>query len=101
MPEPFDIYADAFTITVTPWGANMTFQLREAHPSPTAIQQPTQLGTIRMSNEHLKTMIFMLRRQIMSHEETSGTRCDVPTQVLAQLGIPREDWDAFWAPGGG
>ena len=97
MTEPFDLYADAFTVTVTPWGANLSFQLREAHPSPTSIQQPTHLGTIRMSNEHLKTVIFILRRQIRLHEETNGTSCDVPTQVLSQLGIAREDWDALWA----
>ena len=96
MPDPFDLYADAFTVTVTPWGANLSFQLREAHPSPTSIQQPAHLGTIRMSNEHLKTMIFVLRRQVMLHQEGNGISHEVPTQVLSQLGIAREDWDAFW-----
>ena len=97
MTDAFDLYSDAFTVTVTPWGANLSFQLREAHPSPTSVQQPAHLGTIRMSNEHLKTVIFMLRRQVLLHEEGTGTSYAVPTQILSQLGIAREDWDAFWA----
>ena len=101
MTEPFDIYSDAFTITVTAWGANLSFQLNEAHPAPAAVSQPTRLGTVRMSNEHLKTMVMMIRTQVRRHEEATGVNVDVPTQVLAQLGIAREDWDAFWALGGG
>lgn len=97
MDGPFDIYCDAFTITITPWGANMSFDLREPHPAPTSIQQPKRLGTIRMSNEHLKTLIFMLRQQMMKYEEETGARAEVPTQILAQLGIAPEDWDVFWA----
>jgi hypothetical protein len=50
-----------------------------------------------MSNEHLKTLIFMLRRQMMKYEEETGARAEVPTQILAQLGIAPEDWDVFWA----
>ncbi len=96
MPETFDLYTDVFTVTVTPWGANLSFQLREAHPSPASIQQPSQLGTVRMSNEHLKTMIFILRQQMRLHEEAYRTSYDVPTEILSQLGIAREDWDSFW-----
>ena len=96
MAEPFEIYADAFTITVSAWGANMSFQLREAHPEATSIKQPELLGTVRMSNEHLKAMVFMLRRQILQYESDQGVSCEVPTQVLAQMRIAREDWDSFW-----
>lgn len=96
MADPFDIYADAFTITVTAWGANLSFQLGDAHPSPQTIRQPDRLGTVRMSIEHLKTMVFMLKRQVQLHEQNNGVTVEVPTQVLSQLGIAREDWDAFW-----
>ena len=34
-----DIYADGFQVTVTPFGVNMSFSLREAHPNPN--QSPT------------------------------------------------------------
>ena len=100
MAKPFDIYSDSFAFTITPWGANMSFQLREAHPTPPAIPQQKQLGTIRMSNEHLKTMVFMLRQRMLEHEKNSGTQIEVPTSVLTQLGIAPEDWGAFWQQGG-
>ena len=32
MTEPFDVYTDAFIVTVTPWGANVSISLREPHP---------------------------------------------------------------------
>ena len=101
MDEPFDIYCDAFTITVSPWGSNLTFQLREAHPEATSIKQPERLGTVRMSNEHLKAMTFMLRRQMVRYEEQQGVRSDLPVQVLSQMGIAPEDWDVFWRREGG
>ena len=96
MAEPFDVYCDSFTVTVTAWGANLTFQLREAHPEATSIKQPERLGTVRMSNEHLKAITFILRRQVIQYEQQQGVRCDLPVQVLSQMGIAPEDWDAFW-----
>ena len=97
MTEPFDLYSDSVMVSTTPWGANLSFQLREAHPSPPPnIAQPMQLGTIRMSTEHLKVMAFIIRRQILEHEREGGVSYDVPTAVLSQLQIAREDWDIFW-----
>ena len=96
MPEPFEIYTDSFTVTVSAWGANISFDLREAHPESTSIKQPERLGTVRMSNEHLKALTYILRRQVLQFENAEGVRCDVPTQVLSQMRIAREDWDAFW-----
>ena len=96
MAEPFEVYCDAFTITVSAWGANLTFQLREAHPEATSIKQPERLGTVRMSNEHLKALTFLLRRQVIQYEQQQGVRCDLPVQVLSQMGIAPEDWDALW-----
>ncbi len=96
MSEPFEIYADGFTITVSAYGSNMSFQLREAHPEATSIKQPELLGTVRMSNEHLKAMVFTIRRQIKQFEGDQGVRFDIPTQVLSQMRIAREDWDSFW-----
>ena len=58
MSDPFDIYSDVFAISITPWGANLSFQLREAHPTTVSPKQPKQLGTVRMSNEHLKNSDF-------------------------------------------
>lgn len=96
MPEAFDIYADSFMITVTPWGANLTFALHDAHPSGPGPQAPIPKGTVRMSSEHLKTVAFMITRQIKEYERTEGIVHPVSRRVLNQLSIPQEDWDSFW-----
>ena len=94
--EPFDLYADQFTITLTPFGANLSFGVREPHPSPSQTPTSEHLGTVRMSVEHLKTMTMVVRRQIMKVESQTGIKADVPRDVLNQLQIPPEDWEAFW-----
>lgn len=97
MPEqPFDVYADAFLITLSPFGANVSFEIREAHPSAQRAQTTTRLGTVRMSLEHLKVMVVMMIKQVKALEEQSGVRYEVPTNVLSQLQIAPEDWDTFW-----
>ncbi len=96
MSEPFDVYADAFIVSVNPFGANLSFELREAHPSPNAPSPLRRLGTIRMSVEHLKLMAMMLRTQVRNLESGSGVKYEIDNRVLSQLGIAREDWDSFW-----
>ena len=94
--QPFDEYADMFVITVTPFGANLSFAVREAHPSPGKAPQSKHLGTIRMSIEHLKTMIVLVRKQVLQAENEMGVKAEVPRAILNQLQIPIEDWDSFW-----
>lgn len=94
--EPFDVYADQFLVTITPFGANLTFALREAHPLAQRTPQTCQLGTVRMSVEHLKTMVMIIRRQVLKVEHDSGVKAEVAIPVLNQLGIAPEDWDNFW-----
>lgn len=94
--ELFDSYADQFTVTITPFGANLTFGVREPHPSAGRQPQSQNLGTIRMSVEHLKTMVIVLRRQIILVEGETGVRAEVPRNILNQLGIDPDDWDTFW-----
>ena len=96
MPEPFDLYTDAFTISVTPWGSNLTFGLRPPHPVPGADQSNETVGVVRMSNEHLKVMVYLLQRQMISFEQAFAGRCHVPDRVLAALGISPQDWENFW-----
>ena len=99
--QPFDVYADAFTITITPFGANLSFNVREAHPTASRPQQAKDLGTVRMSNEHLKTMVMIIRRQVIQVEEKTGVKAEVPTDVLNQMGISPDDWDLLWRSSGG
>ena len=94
--EEFDKFADQFTITITPFGANLSFSVREAHPSPGRPPQAKTLGTIRMSVEHIKTMVMILRRQIRQVETQTGVKAEVPQEILNQLQISKEDWDEFW-----
>ena len=94
--HPFDSYADAFTVTITPFGANLTFQVREAHPSAGKVPQIQELGTIRMSVEHLKTMVMILRTQVVQSEGRTGVKFELPRDALNQMNISPEDWDAFW-----
>jgi len=94
--EQLDVYSDQFTITLTPFGANLSFAVREPHPSAGRPPQSKHLGTIRMSVEHLKTMVMLIRRQILQAEHDTGVNAEVPRDILNQLQIPLEDWQSFW-----
>ena len=98
--QKFDMYADQFTITVTPFGANLSFSVREPHPSSGRAPRAEDLGTIRMSVEHLKTMVMIIRRQILMVEHETGVRVEVPRAILNQLQISPDDWDTFWSQPG-
>ncbi len=92
----FDLYADQFVVSTTPFGANLSFGVREAHPTTARAPQTTMHGTIRMSVEHLKIMVYMIRRQVMKAEHDAGVKAEVAPQILNQLDIHPEDWDGFW-----
>ncbi len=94
--KKFDVYADQFTISITPFGANLSFAVREPHPSPARAPRTENLGTVRMSVEHLKTMVMIVRRQILMVEQETGVKAEVPRSILNQLQISPEDWDTFW-----
>ena len=97
MAEPVDIYSDSFQLNTGPYGSTLNFMLSPSTPpAPGKTPQPETLATIRMSLEHLKLMTFVLRRQIMHHEQHSGVTIQVPTQVLNSLGISPDDWDSLW-----
>lgn len=97
MPEKIDIYSDQFQVNTGPFGSTLNFLLSQpTPPAPGTVPQAELLATVRMSLEHLKLMTFILRNQILRHEEQTGTSIPTPFQVLNGLQISREDWDAFW-----
>lgn len=96
MPEPIDVYADQFMVTISPFGASLSFEVNIPHPTGVTREAATRLATIRMSAEHLKSLAVIITRQVKQAEAQFGVKYDVPSQVLAQLGIGREDWDDFW-----
>jgi len=97
MAEPIDVYSDAFQLNTGPFGATLNFGVSPATPvAPGKVAQPETLATIRTSLENLKLMTFVLRRQIMLHEQQTGVNIQVPTQVLHSLSISPEDWESLW-----
>jgi hypothetical protein len=97
MPEPVDVYSDQFQLTVGPLGCTMNFSLTSPRPvAPGAPPQAELLASVRTSLEHLKLMAFIVRRQVVQYERSSGTRVELPTEVLNALQIGKEDWDSFW-----
>lgn len=98
MADPFDEYADQFAITLGPYGAVLNFS--RTSPKPTAPGSPQQadyLGTIRMSWEHLKAMVFVIKRNINEAEAQLGVTIPVSHLVLNGMKIAPEDWDKFWS----
>ena len=98
MPEAFDEYVDQFMISTGPYGVAMV--LRRSDPTPPAAgaqPQHRDIGVIRMSLEHLKTMAYILVKNITQIEDDHlGGTIPVSPATLNQLGIPPEDWDTFW-----
>ncbi len=101
MPEPFDVYSDSTALSISDWGTSLQFYVRgPAHPDG-EIPEHLHLGTVRMSNEHIKVLLFLLRRQVHQHEEQADFRFDVPKRTLEAFNIAEEDWQAFWQKAGG
>ena len=94
--EPFEEYSDSFSVTITPFGANLSFSLREAHPPIGKPPKVNHLGTIRMSVEHLKTMVILIQHQVLEIEDQTRIKAEVPHEILQQIHITPEDWKAFW-----
>jgi hypothetical protein len=98
MPDPLDAYADNISITLTPYGANLSFLVSPPHQDPSKPTPPTPVATIRMSVEHAKVMVLVMKRYIQSVEQQSGVEARVSAFILNQLGMSLEDWDSFWKP---
>ena len=97
MPEPFDEYADQFTLSVGGYGATLTFMRTDRRPiAPGSAPQTSDIGTIRMSLEHLKVMAYLIQYQVKTAESGLGINVQVPPAILNNLQIAPEDWDQFW-----
>ena len=86
-----EYYADAFQVTTTAFGVNMTFSLRDPHPGSKQVPS-REVARVRMSPEHAKIVAMMLMSQIKEYERASGIKIAIPAQVYTQLGIAEEDW---------
>ena len=96
MDNHLDVYSDQWQFTLSPWGVNMTFQLRPAHPSQSEQGSVEDVATVRMSIEHAKVMLVQLVRAIRSQEEGFGFSYELPAGLLEDMGIPHDEWVSFW-----
>ena len=100
MSEPFDAYIDQFYVAIGPYGCTITFLRTPSKPgSPGSAPASVEVGVIRMSTEHMKTMVYMLKKQIEKSEETLGVTVPVSYSILNELKISPEDWEQFWQKG--
>jgi hypothetical protein len=65
-------------------------------PSPGTPPKSERQATVRMSLEHMKVMSFIMQRSVKQYEAQTGTTIQIPMQMLNQMGISLEDWDACW-----
>ncbi len=89
-PVP-DIYCDGVQITLGPYDAALHLTRRPDTAGST--ESPTSVGCIRMSWEHAKVMVIMLRKVMQDHESVLGAAIPIHPQIRATLGISKEeDW---------
>lgn len=98
MAEPFDVYIDQFVVTLGVFGAALNFRLSSTRPVlPGSMPEAQDVGVVRMSLEHLKSMVFILKRQIDQFEQQAGVSIPIPIRALSQFQIAPEDWEKFWS----
>ena len=97
MPDPVDVYSDQLGLNTGPIGCALNFAASAAlPPAGGGVVPGLHVATVRMSLEHAKTMAFILQRQLLQYERGSGVEFPIPQNVLNQLRVGREDWNAFW-----
>ena len=101
MDEPFDVYSDYVTFWTTHWGTNLSFHSQDPVPEPDGSRHQNLHGTVRMSNEHLKVLLYVIARNLAQQGIRTGANYDATDEILVQLGVSREDWGRFWGQFGG
>ncbi len=97
MSEPFDEYVDGFTLGAGPYGASLNFQRTNPRPvAPGSAPKIEEIGSLRLSLEHLKMMAYVMKRQVDDIEKQMGIEIPISFQLLNALKIPLEDWQNFW-----
>jgi hypothetical protein len=93
---PVDVYTDQVGLNIGPFGCTLNFSVSPQVQMPGGGVAGTPVATLRMSLEHLKLMVFMLRRQLVKYEQDNGVRIPIPREVLSTLRIGLEDWQECW-----
>ena len=82
------------------WGASLSFSLQQPIPDQNGNREANLLGTIRLSNEHLKALLFNIARTLAQEETRTGANYDATDEILEQLGVSKESWEHFWKVAG-
>ncbi len=99
MAEPFDEYVDQFTANAGPYGIVLNFSRTAPKPiAPGSSPQVEEVGSVRMSMELYKVMVYILKKQVQEIESQLGVSVPVSFMVLNSLKIGPEDWEQFWRP---
>jgi hypothetical protein len=87
-----DVYSDQFRVNTTPYGATLAFA--KSQPDTPAGQAPRSKDQVivRMSLEHLKVMVMVLKKNLKGYEQRTGITIELPFDMLNQMGLSKEDW---------
>lgn len=88
-----DIYTDQVSLAQTPFGLALTFSLSPSNPSPLGQTPAVPQAVVRMSLEHAKMMVMVLRKALKQYElEHLGDPINLPRTIMEQSHLSPEDW---------
>jgi hypothetical protein len=88
-----DVYVDQLAMAQSPWGLTLTFSQSASTPHPTRPAEGTPQVIVRMSLEHAKAMIMIMRKSLKQYElESLGDPIKIPRAQLAKMDLTEDDW---------
>ena len=88
-----DVYVDQLAMAQSPWGITLTFSRSASAPLPTRPTEGKPQVIVRMSLEHAKAMIMLMRKALKQYElETLGDPIKIPRDQLSSMKLSEEDW---------
>jgi len=91
--EKTRFWFDSFEASTGIHGAKLSFNLSNYKPRDSSRELVAEGYT---SLECMKSMAFMLVRQIKSMEREIGVSYPIPNKVLNEWNVGPEDWEDFW-----
>ena len=88
---PLDAMVDSFTFATNPYGMIIKFAQSQENNA-----LPRSVSTIRVSFEHAKAMVYILKRMIIAQEAQVQRQYPIAADVLVAMGTNDHDWQAFW-----
>jgi len=91
--DMLDVYADDFSLTLSPYGATLLLGQTQLGVGANRQVPPRRLVVVRMSLEHAKVMVMLVRRSLKAYEtDAIGSKIALPAKVLEGLGVSEKDW---------